>query len=266
MWDNLARKREEMIEAEKAKKVERASVEKQSNARQKGEVEAEAIHAREKTEEQEEWRRQQHAKREAEAAKKRAAEAEALRQKELKEKKEKEDAIKQKHMEELHKRAVEKKVEARIENAKLEETRQKKMADAHEVREFRTTDDELRRRFTEIDREAKKKGDLLKAGSARKRAQAEERLKAVKGDDASGNEFKRAIMNADEALDQGLFDIQTEAKRLKAEALLQSDRQKQRDHTEAEKKRREAQAKREGVEEWFGRGKEKLIKGPLDLS
>lgn len=261
LFDELSRKRREMIDAEKQKQEQR---EEGKKAQEKMEGQAfleEAAQTRERSAEREDWRQEQHAKRREDAELRRKKEE----QKKLEEaEQKKKDAARQRQqemMDNLHRTAVEQRIVSKIEGAKMEEEKIKKAATHREEHVVAGLDTDLERAIENIDHEMRLKADRLKAEISRRRKELMEesrRAKKSKSPEEEGPESarKREILALDERLTQGLFDIKTEAKSLKQEVRNASNQRKARTQKEANMKRAEAEMRRKRVEEWFHRGED----------
>ncbi len=261
-FEALTRKRQEMLDAEKKKRAEREASAAEVSKRQQKESQAESIAAKEHSAKREEWRQEKHDKQREDIEKKYKEKLEHERQEKIDAAKKVEDEKRLKTLEQLHRHSVELRVQNKIEHAKHDEEVQKQQATGREVRMTEDVDGDLMRDLEHIEREAKKKSDMLKADTERKRIKLEEELK--QGGALTAN--RRSLLNLEESLQKSLFDIQTETKSLKAEATQKAEKKKQIARHEADKLRDAAEARREEVEEWFGRKDKKLIKDPLDLT
>lgn len=290
-WDAITRKREEMIAADKAKRAELKEEEKALQKRQQADFVEQEAAQKERAVEREEWRQDQHMKREEDAEQRRKKQAEAVVEQKKKEKLEEAQAKRDEQMADLHRKAVERHVRDRIEGAKIEEEKQKRSAVEMRDSELMRFDEEARRKIEHIERDAKRRKDLLNATHAKLVMQTEEDYKETKKSAAAESmaemrkakdetakksirieenqkvsraeaERKRATTVAEDTLRQQLFDIDTETKKLIAEVQKDEQQRMTRAKKEADNKTQAAQARRERTEEWFEKGRiENKIKG-----
>lgn len=290
-WDAITRKREEMIAADKEKRAQKKEEEKEVRVREQAEFAVQEQEQKERAVEREEWRQDQHVKREEEAEQRRKKQAEAVVEQKKKEKVEEAQAKRDEQMADLHRKAVERHVRDRIEGAKIEEEKQKRSAVEMRDNELTRFDEESRSKIEHIERDAKRRKDLLNAAHTKLVMQTDEAYKETKKSAAAESaeamrkakdepakrairveenqkvsraevERKRASTVAEEALRQQLFDIDTETKKLIAEVEKEEQLRMNRAKKEANNKTQAAQARRERTEEWFEKGRiENKIKG-----
>lgn len=290
-WDAITRKREEMIAADKAKRAEMKAEEKEVQKRQEADFLVQEQEEKDRAAGREEWRQDQHVKREEEAEERRKKQAEALVEGKKKEKAEAAQVKRDEQMADLHRKAVERHVRDRIEGAKIEEKKQKRSAVEMRDSELMRFGEEARRKIEHIERDAKRRKDLLNAAHAKLVMQTEEAYKELKKSAAAESaealrkakdenakrsirieenqkvsraeaERKRATTVAEDTLRQQLFDIDTETKKLIAEVEKEEQVRMNRAKKEADNKTQAAQARRERTEEWFEKGRiENKIKG-----
>jgi hypothetical protein len=284
VWDAITGKRQEMLDAERARMEQKLTDEEETRLRQETEFLSEVKDARARADGREEWRKEQHRKKlEIEAQKRKEVAAQKLRD-EVQIKQNLKLEEEKKALAELHKKAVEKRVATRLEGARMEEEKQKKAAENHDVHMTMELDLEAGRKIQMIERAQSRRKDELKKDAATKLSQAEEMYRTAKKDaavisreklhrarDEAGKrairleesqavskasaERKRIIFGLDEFLQQKLFDIDTETKRLKDEVTREAEVRKARAHHEAGKRVIEAEARRIGTEKWFEKAK-----------
>lgn len=294
MWDALTRRRQEMIDAEKAKRQEKIDEADEVQKRQEAEFLAEVAAGRKRTDEREVWRREQHEKRRALEELKKKEEAEQKRLADIAQKKKEQFEKEMEQMAELHKKAIEKRVHERVLGARSEEEKQKRQATHMEDMTIAHTDENAARKIEHFEREAKRKKDALTLQADRKRNEAEEQFKKRKHEAEVASreqmhkakdetekrdirltenqavsraeaERKRITSGLEEVLQQQLFDIDTETKRLIDEVKRDEQQHDNRVHMEAERKRREAAARRENTEEWVLRRLPKVEKDSKEV-
>jgi hypothetical protein len=287
-FDEITRKREALIAAEKERAQKRDEAAESQQVSESAAFINEAVEAKERSEEREDWRQSQHAQKRALEEDKRKKEVEKLKLAE--DEKKKGDARKKQQdlMADLHKRAIEKRSKDKVERAKSEEDQQKKAVTKSEVSQKKELDEEAMRALEHIAREEKKKKELLQADLERKREAGMEELQRAKHEAAkvlqeelraardeeqkrsarvhesqafskAQSDYKRATLTIDEWTAQKMFDIEIESRRLKDEVIRDMNIRKQRIDRDADRRRAEAEARREGVEEWVESAKAQNI-------
>ncbi len=202
-------------------------------------------------------------------------------------------------MEELHRRAVKKRVDERIAAAKHEEEEQKRHTVDHQHLALRDVQHDLDRRGDNLDLEERRAMQKVQAEAEKKRSIAQEKanerrriaekkeraveLKVRKSGERTDidrtlrdahteaqqermqaeSERKRTISFIDESERQELTKIRVHFERMRSEQKHAAEKQRQRIQTDATRKYREAEVRRERVEEFFGRS-EKQQKQDID--
>jgi hypothetical protein len=285
-FDEIVRRREAELAAQKAKRVADIEQAAQTMKAQQEAYMTEQQSARQRNDEREEWRQGKHAERQEEEQLRRKREVEkqveAGRLKKAAEEKQKRDE----QLAQLHRHAIEKRAQEKIEGARVEEDRRKRDATNYEERALSGLGSDEERRIEHLQREAAKRKRDLQAEAQRRQAEAEEAYKTAKKEAEARSsglltgaeteqekrdirleesravsraqaERKRMLFNLDESLAQKLFDIDTETKRLVDEVKRDFATRKEMANRDAERKRTDAAAQRERVEDWFGRTTEK---------
>jgi|GEM_PF-2646614 len=301
-FDEITKSREEILQGDKERKEKRIEGEAALLKNQQTEYLKEVTDERARWDEREEWRQGQHRKRREEAEEKRKEKLELERQKILHDKQEAAKAEREKGLTELHKKAAKNKVTAKIDAAKHEEEVQKKGAAHHEERQIHETDVETDRKLAHFEGEFRKKklqlqtqaekqrmviedtarrerddvkkerqGIELEARHQRDQSLAAERVRDARLDESRkimqvDSRKKHSLFTLEEKLQEDLHMVDVEADRFRLEIKREADQMAQRSHRDADKIRKEAEARRQGVEDWYHRGDKKLIKDHLDLS
>lgn len=289
----IAARREAELQAQKDLQERAMELEKERNTAEELAYIAEQSAAKERSEEREQWRQDRHAESREMQEKRRLAEIARVAEEERKEKLKKEQQLKDERMAELHRKAVEKRVAEKIEGAKVEEERRKKDATYYEERSLSTLDAEVKKNVEHVLRESAQRKHALQVAADRTRLEADEAyalakrtaetqasslLRSAKTEQekrdirmgeshmlsTANAERRRALFALDETLAQKLFDIDTQTKRLIDEIKRDADAKKRLATRDADRKRMDAEAQREGVEKWFGRNEKKRdSKDPL---
>lgn len=289
----IAARRAAELQAQKDLHERAIELGKERNANEELAYMTEARAAKERSEEREQWRQNRHAESREMQEKRRLAAIAQAEEVARKEKMKEEQRKRDEKMAELHRKAVEKRVAEKIEGAKVEEGRKKKDATNYEERSLSTLDVDAKRRIEHLVREGESHKHALQIGADRTRVEAEEAYKIAKHaaekhtlmllrtskNDQEKREIqteeshalsnanaerRRALFALDETLAQKLFDIDTQTKRLVDEVRRDFETKKQLAVRDADRKRMDAAAQREGVEKWFGRDtKKKDSKDPL---
>lgn len=292
-FEELAKRREAELALQKAKAESNAQVVKERTAAEEQAYAAEEAATRARGEEREEWRQEQHATRLEDEEIRRKKELERIADEERKKKEAEAKAKRDEQMADLHRKAVEKRVKEKIEGAKTEEEKRKKDVTVYEDRQLHELDTETLRRIEHLERDGANRKRALQTQAEHTRSEAEEaykeaklhaehemtqemrdaeteeqkrgiRIKESQMINEANEERRRALFNLDETLAQNVFDIDTETKRLIDEVKREADAKKTIAAREADRKRHDAQAQREGVEKWFGRDEPKKdSKDPL---
>lgn len=285
-FEAIAKRRSDEAEALRVQQIERQKQEAELSGRQQQAYLGEETAAKERGAEREEWRQEKHEKAREAIAEEQKKQLELQRIEAQKAKVAEEQKKRDENLAMLHKKAVEKRAAMRIESAKVEEERQKKIATVYEARTTDSLDIETERDIDHLQKEARRKKEALQNDLIRTKEKAEETFKDAKNAAVrTGAEalrkakteeekraarveeshalslaeaaYRRALIDTDATVQQEQFDIDTETKRLTDEIRRNADAKKRLTARDAERKRTDAQARREGVEEWFGRGKEK---------
>lgn len=289
----IAARRAAELQAQKEGHERMIALEKERNTVQELAYVTEQNAAKERRVEREEWRQDRHAESREMQEKRRLAGIAQAEEVVRKEKMKEEQTKRDENMADLHRKAVEKRVAEKIEGAKVEEGRKKKDATNYEERSLLTLDVDAKRRIEHLVREGENHKHALQISADRTRVEAEENyaiakreaekqtsqlLRSAKTEQEKRDiraeeshtlsnanaERRRALFALDETLAQRLFDIDTETKRLVDEVKRAFDTKKQLATRDADRKRMDAEAQREGVEKWFGRNEKKRdSKDPL---
>ena len=261
-FDELAQKRLQMIEGERAKQEERVRVDAERAERQGRESIAEQRAAAERGEEREEWRQEQHVKRqEALDAARKAAEEEA-RQKAKKERQAEEDAEKTKKMRDIHERAVMQKTAARKLQARhIEEETEGHVNDQLE-RDLRDVQRILDRTLEHLVQDRRRKIANMEDGALRQEKARADRFATQKKEAENAPrgpatvaqlvaQFKRAQITAREQADAERAKIESEYNRLKDEAVAQAAEKTARLRAVANRRLQEARTRHENADDWI---------------
>ena len=263
-FEGLAARRQQMLTDEREKQAMRERDAEALTARQKAASLEEQRKATERGEEREEWRQEQHSKKEEMLADARRAAEERVRQEEKKLKEEAEDAERTKRMRALHDRAVTQKVAARKMQAEhIEEDTAKQVADGLE-RDLRDADRLLERTQEHLVQDRRKKIAVLEDSSLRQQKAMAERY-AVRKKDAEADtslrggatvfqltaEYKRGVMTLQERTAEERAKIESEYVRLKDEAIAQAEQKKARLRALADQRLREAKTRHENADDWI---------------
>lgn len=260
-FDALAAKRQEMLSAEREKQLTRERVAKEETSRQKIASLEEQAKAEERGAEREEWRQDQHLKKEELLADARKAAEEREREKEKKAKEEEEDKKRTEKMRDLHDRAVSQKVASRkLQAQHIEEDSVKHVDDALE-RDLRDVDHLMDRTLEHLTQDRRKKIAVLEDDARRQSIAMAERYAAKKRDAEAANagaavyqvtaEHKRALMTLQERTQEARAKIESEYVRLKDEAVAQAEQKKARLRGAADQRLREAKTRHQNADEWI---------------
>lgn len=263
-FEGLAARRQQMLTDEREKMAAREREAEIVTTRQKAASLEEQRKASERGEAREEWRQEQHLKKEEMLADARRAAEERARQEEKKLKEEAEDAERTKRMRALHDRAVTQKVAARKMQAEhIEEDTAKQVTDGLE-RDLRDADRLLERTQEHLVQDRRKKIALLEDTSARQQKAMAERY-AVRKKDAEADtslrggaavfqltaEYKRGVMTLQASTAEERAKIESEYVRLKDEAVAQTEQKKARLRALADQRLREARTRHENADDWI---------------
>lgn len=263
-FEGLAARRQQMLTDEREKMAAREREAEIVTTRQKAASLEEQRKASERGEAREEWRQEQHSKKEGMLADARRAAEERARQEEKKLKEEAEDAERTKRMRALHDRAVTQKVAARKMQAEhIEEDTAKQVTDGLE-RDLRDADRLLERTQEHLVQDRRKKIALLEDTSARQQKAMAERY-AVRKKDAEADtslrggaavfqltaEYKRSVMTLQASTAEERAKIESEYVRLKDEAVAQTEQKKARLRALADQRLREARTRHENADDWI---------------
>ncbi len=261
-FDQLAERRQQMIEGERARQEARQQGDAEVKARQERESIAEQTAAAARGEDREEWRQEQHTKRqEAQDAARKAAEEEA-RLKAKKERQEAEDAEKTKDMRSIHERAVAQKTASRKLQAKhIEEEAAGHVGDQLE-RDVRDVQRAMERTLEHLALDRRRKIASLE-DTAERESKAHAEQFAVRKHDALKEprgasevlqltaQFKRWQMTQREQMLEERAKIESEYGRLKDEATAQAALKTARLHGVADRRMQEAKLRHESADEWI---------------
>lgn len=295
-FDAITERRQKMLKAEQERAKQRAAIQSEELERQKKEYGEQVAAARKDVEGREAWRQGKHQERAEDQVRKRKEQEVKLSQAEAKAKRDEEEAKRTKNMEELHAQSLKKKVEAKIDAAKNEEMKQKRDAShraemrigqadqdaekkaAHFASEFRRKKTQLmtfaEKRRTSIETEAKLARSDAQNKSREEQARVHgdrEKIRNARLEESRAlsqieSSRKRELSSVEEKLAADLAMLDAEANGFKQEIRREAELKKQRAATDAARLSHDAQARREGVESWFNRGDDSVIKDPLDLT
>lgn len=263
-FEGLAARRQQMLTDEREKQAARERDAEVVTARQKAASLEEQRSAAVRGEVREEWRQEQHSKKEEMLADARRAAAERARQEEKKLKEEAEDAERTKRMRALHDRAVTQKVAARkLQAEHIEQDTERQVTDGLE-RDLRDADRFLERTQEHLVQDRRKKIALLEDTSSRQQKAMAERY-AVRKKEAESDtsprggaavfqltaEYKRGIMALQARTAEERAKIESEYVRLKDEAVAQTEQKKARLRGLADQRVREAKTRHENADDWI---------------
>jgi hypothetical protein len=263
-FDALAAKRQEMIARERDRQLERERAATAEAARQKQASLEEQRQARERGDVREEWRQEQHAKKEESLQAARLAAEDQARADAKKAKEAEEDAERVARMRALHDRAVTQKVAARkLQAEHLEEDAVAQVDDGLE-RELRDIRHLLERALEHLAQDRRKKIAAMEDDARRQQVAMAERYAVRKkeletSDDpkAGGALFqltathKRALLTLQERVEATRATIESEYVRLKDEAAAQAAQKEARLRAAAAQRLREAKTRHENADEWI---------------
>lgn len=261
-FEALSQKRQQMIDAERARQEARARGDAERSERQGRESIAEQAAAVQRGEEREEWRQEQHVKRqEAQDAARRALEEEA-RLKAKKEREAAEDAEKTKDMRAIHERAVAQKTASRKLQARhIEEETDKHVGDQLE-RDLRDVQRVLDRTLEHLTQDRRRKIANLDDTAERQVKADAERFAARKKDALRQEhgaslvlqltaEFKRSQMTKREQIEEERAKIESEYNRLKDEATALAAQKTAHLRGIADRRFQEAKTRHENMDDWI---------------
>lgn len=244
-FESLARKRQRMIDDERAKQAERERVAGETVGRQKEASLAEQRQLEERGETREAWRTEQHAKREADLDAARAREEERRRAEEKKAKEEEARKEREERMRELHRRGVTQRVAERKHQAEMaEEESVGRTRDGLE-RDLRDLQSALDRSLAHVAQHrlrALEKAD----DDARRQESALAQRHPVRS-----SEYKRALLVLQARTLETKQGIEAEHARLKDEAIARADERRLQLRTSADRRVREAHDRRESANKWI---------------
>lgn len=289
-WDVITEKRKQMIAVEQAKANERASTDEHRLERDQKAYQEEVQAARTRAIEREEWRQEQHTKREEEEKKRKEAEVQKLMEADEQKRKDAAEAERKEYMMNLHKVATAHKIRDKrelIEDQTDEAIRH--LSDAAD-RSERLLGEDTERSLHHLEAERQRKMSQVRVDDERRRKMVEERARAAvqeahgewkKTDDAARhmqnrtdagqtisaarfqenqakmrieNERKRDLLLLDEQLDAKLFAIDQETKRLKDEMLKNAGTKKVLIERQEDKKKQEVERRKDNFEKWLKEG------------
>ncbi len=263
-FEALAQKRQQLIDAERAKQVQREQETTELTKRQKQDLLQEQAHVEARGEAREEWRQEQHTKHEEELEAKRLAAAEVARQEAKKAKEAEAQEARTEKMHDLHDRAISQKVAARKLAAKHVEEETVGHVDDQLERDLRDVDNVLDRTEEHLVQDRRKKIAQLDDETTRQRISMTERFASKKKDaELTGgpragslvlqitSEHKRALLTLEERTAETRAKIEADYNHLKEEAVAQAEQKKARLRGVAGQRLREAQTRHENMDEWI---------------
>lgn len=261
-FDALAQKRQQMIDGERARQEERVRQNEEVRERQQKASIAEQTAAAGRGEEREEWRQEQHGKRQDALDAARKAAEEEQRQKAKKAKEVEEDEKKTQQMRDLHERAVDQKTAARKMQAKHIEEETVGHVDDQLERDVRDVQRVLDRTLEHLLQDRRRKiANMEDTAERQQRAQAERfavRKKDAENSPRAGSvvlqltaEYKRQQMTHREQLDEERAKIESEYTRLKDEATAQAAEKTLRLRAVAGRRLQEAKTRHENADDWI---------------
>lgn len=246
-WDKITAKRMEMIEAEKKKSRDREALEKSRAAGEHAAFAQEIIDTKERHDQREEWRQGQHEKKREEEKKRKEIEAQALAAAEEKKKHDAEEAERQTYLSNLHKMAVAHKI------------RDKRLAaDDQMAEEIKNAMHSAERQMKQLTEETERALHHLDADKQKHIAQVhydiDRRKKMLDAKKIPPSERNREILSLDEEMQNRLFTIDLESKRLKDEMIRHADAKKHAIERQETAKKQEAQRRKDTFEKWVQEG------------
>lgn len=175
--EKVAERRHAMLEADKAKKAQRAEEREKLEERQRGTYGEEVKAAEQRSEQKEEWRQDMHERKREEQKARWRAEEERKKEEIKKQKRLEEDKEKREYLDHLHLLAYRKKIKEQLANAQVELERELKTAEERRERERNAVDASERLKLASLDSDHKRQQSALHADDARKRQMLEERTK-----------------------------------------------------------------------------------------
>ncbi len=173
-FERIAARRKAMLEAEDELRRKHAAEKGEFASRGKAAFAEEVAAAKERSEQREEWRQDQHVKKAEQKQEKERMEEERKREALMKEEKEKQLAEQKKDTELLHETTVKKKFDERKKTIDKEGADADKRARDIADREGRVADEELQRQLVTIERDVRKKQQQFDALIERRRKMLEE--------------------------------------------------------------------------------------------
>lgn len=287
------RRRQEMLDAAQKQAARELETERKQSEQQTAFAEQEQA-SKARGGEREQWRQDKHSQLLEDEESRKKKEKEMYEAAERQRKLDEEKALRDKRMAELHKQAVDKRRTEAVEGARTEEARLNRNTATLEDTTVRMVDTEAERRIDYIKRESEKKKRQYQAAADRDRQLAEDAfnkakkaaktkaesvLRTIRDDDArrrvtldESNEIshaeaarKKVMLELEHRLEKELFDIDTETKRLIAEVEKEADYKESRARKEADRKRKDAAARRERVEDTFGKKEKKDSRDPMSI-
>jgi len=262
-FEQLAQKRRQLLQDERDRQEARERQASDVSARQRAESIAEQEASAARGEAREEWRQEQHLKKEEALAAARKAEEERLRQ-EAKAAAEEEDREERaKRMRDLHDRAVSQKVAARkLQAEHIEEETEKHVTDQLE-RDLRDVQHVLDRTLEHLVQDRRRKIAQMEDDALRQqkslveryelRKQQAEREDGLKGGATvyhATSKHKRALLTLQERTIETRAKIESEYNRLKDEAVAQAEQKRTRLRGLADQRLREAKVRHENMDKW----------------
>lgn len=262
-FEALAAKRRELIERERDAQTARQRETEERAARQKSASLEEQRAAVERGQAREEWRQEQHLKKEEALAAARRAEEERLRLEAKAAAEEEDRAERARRMRDLHDRAVSQKVAARkLQAEHIEEETGKRVTDQLE-RDLRDVQHLLDRALEHLVQDRRRKIARMEDDAEHQRRAMVERFEIQKKelqasrDPKAGSQLlqvtalhKRGLLTLQERVQETRQHIEAEYTRLKDEAVAQAEQKRSRLRAAADQRLREAKVRHENADKW----------------
>lgn len=263
-FEALAEKRRELLERERETQLTREREHEERTARQKAASIAEQQAAAERGNAREEWRQEQHTKKEEALEAARLAAEERARQEAKAAAEEADREERAQRMRELHDRAVTQKVAARKLQAQHIEEETAKRVDDQLERDLRDVQHVLDRTLEHLVQDRRRKIAQLEDDALRQQKAMVERYEVRKaqalreGGPKGGadvyhvtSEHKRALLTLQERTAGTRAKIESEYNRLKDEAVAQAEQKRARLRGLADQRVREAKVRHENADKWI---------------
>lgn len=250
-FEQLAERRRELLESERAAQEKRVSAQAAEAVRQRADSIGEQNAAAARGSEREAWRKEQHMKKEEALDSARKAEAERARQAEKKANDADAEKEKTARMRALHERAVTQKTAARKLQAEHGEQATTEQVNEQLERDLRDVQCALERTIEHLKQDRTKQLLVVENDTAKQTAAYAERYAIhAKTDERRMADYKRAVMTLEDHMRTVRVTIDTEHDRLKNEATMQAEQKKARLRSVAAQRLREAATRRESADEW----------------